>query len=450
MPNPSVRSLRTVPARVWFLLGLLLIFVGVGYSYSKKASSNRSALPRWRPQILELANGVNISERYHYGNPPIMALLLYPLLKLEPLAAAMTWFALKVGFALVSFWWVFRLVETADRPVPPWVQGVVVLLTLRPILGDLQHGNVNLFILFLVMGALTAYRYRRDVLAGLILALAIACKLTPALFLPYFLWKRAWRLLAGATVALALFFWPGIVPALILGAEENHSELVSWYHKMVAPFLEEGKVWAEHNNQSLVGLSYRLLTDSPSFSHYEGDEYTPDAWHNVANLDRGLLRWLLKGSMAVFALAVVVWCRTPVSQSRSRPDSTAAPPRQGWQLSAEFALILLGILLFSERTWKHYCVTLMLPFAVLCYYLATCHPSKPLRIYLLSTLVAVVLLMESTSTELFGKDIAKMAQVYGAYVWAYLLLMVALFVLLQKNEPQLALSKSYFGAEYGS
>ena len=55
--------------------------------------------------------------------------------------------------------------------------------------------------------------------------------------------------------------------------------------------------------------------------------------------------------------------------------------------------VVLGMLLFSERTWKHHCVTLMLPFAVLAYYLATCPPRPLLRGYLAASLVAVAVLM---------------------------------------------------------
>src|SRR5207248_5668193 len=98
--------------------------------------------------------------------------------------------------------WVFRLVADAGRPFPPWAQAATVLLSLRPVMGDLHHGNVNLFILFLVAAVLAAYQRRRDFLAGVVLGLAVACTVTPALFLPYFLWKRAWRLLAGAVAGL--------------------------------------------------------------------------------------------------------------------------------------------------------------------------------------------------------------------------------------------------------
>ena len=106
--------------------------------------------------------------------------------------------------------------------------------------------------------------------------------------------------------------------------------------------------------------------------------------------------------------------------------------RGGWRLAAEFSVIVLGMLLFSERTWKHHCVTFVLPFAVLAYCLATLEMTWKLRGYLAGTLLAVALLMAATSTALPGwHDSAKIAQVYGAYVWCYLLLLAALVVLLR-------------------
>ena len=41
-----------------------------------------------------------------------------------------------------------------DRTLPSWVQAVVLLLSFRPILGDLHHGNNNLLILFLIVASL--------------------------------------------------------------------------------------------------------------------------------------------------------------------------------------------------------------------------------------------------------------------------------------------------------
>src|SRR5205807_9959013 len=114
---------------------------------------------------------------------------------------------------------------------------------------------------------------------------------------------------------------------------------------------------------------------------------------------------------------------------------TPTRTRQGWRLAAEFSLIVVGMLLFSERTWKHHCVTLILPFAVLSYYVTVCRVGWAMRWYLIASLASVVVLMTLTSTPgLRAMDgLAQRAEVYGAYVWAYLVLTVALVTVLRSG-----------------
>jgi len=219
------------------------------------------------------------------------------------------------------------------------------------------------------------------------------------------------------------------VPAAVLGWQHNLKLVDGWTANMVKPFVVDGTVTSEHNNQSLPGLVYRLTTPSPSFVVYVKNEaglevWTPVRWHNFLSLSPAAARWLVKGCMGLFVLLIVWTCRT------ARPLPGAGSPR----LAAEFSLIVLGMLLFSERTWKHHCVTLMLPFAVLSYQLALLWPRKGMRTYLMATLVAVLLLMTTTSTSLLGKEGGKLAQVYGAYVVVVLLLLAALTVLLKRKD----------------
>lgn len=433
-------------------LALALFFAALSIPYGIKAWHNGSAFQRWQPQISALGDGVDIAQRFNYPNPPIMALLLYPLARLPAAAqelglsekaasilAALCWFYIKAGLTLLAFRWVFQIVEEPSRPFPLWAKCLTALLALRPIMSDLQHGNVNLFILFLVVAALVAYRRQRDLLAGIMLGLAIACKVTPALFVPYFLWKRSWKALFGCAAGVVLFLWPGLVPACFMGWEHNQNHLVSWYFDMVHPFVIEGKVTSEHHNQSLPGLVARLATHSPSFSTYVNKEYTPTHYDNLLDLPPARARWLVKGCMGLFALMIMWVCRTPTT------------PRAGWRLSAEFSIVLLGMLLFSERTWKHHCVTLVLPFAVICYYLATAAPSKGLRFYLIGSLGATMVLMAATSNtasegashhEHLYQLFAKQAQVYGAFVLAYFVLLAALIVLLRRPANNLSASIS--------
>lgn len=403
----------------WFLLGLgvffLVLNVQVLFKVNFSSRESRSAIVRWMPQLQQLQDGKDIWRRHNYPNPPIMAMILLPFAQFPAGVGALAWFYCKVAMTIWAIHWLLRLLDQPERPFPMWGKMLAVLLSLRPIQGDLTHGNVNLFILFLVVGCLVAFTLRRDWLAGLTLALAIACKITPALFVPYFLWKRAWKTLAATAVGLGLFFV--VLPSLSFGWQKNWTYLQSWQKVMVQPFVE-GTITSEHQNQSLPGLMARLLTDSPSFADYEGNTYVPRAFHNIAELERETLQWLVKGCMGVFALLVLWRCRTPIDD------------RTNWRLFAEYGVVALGMLLFSERTWKHHAVTLVVPFAVLSYLLSAFALSRGQRAIVIGALALSSLAMLSTSTGFWDTHdlIGKTAQVYGAYVWAFLILVGALFV----------------------
>jgi alpha-1,2-mannosyltransferase len=409
-----------------FLAALLVLFVAVSAQYTLKVldvrdgKQERSAILRWRDQLLRLDDGEDIYKTCNYPNPPIMALLLRPLADLPPLVGALVWYYLKVGMALSAFAICFRLAEEPGHPFPAWSKALTVVLSLRPIMSDLTHGNVNLLILFLVVIGLAAFRRGRDLTAGVILALAMACKVTPALFIPYFVWKRSWRVLAGTTLGLALFLF--VIPGCVLGWHENATLLGSWVDQMIRPFLFGGIVTSEHPNQSLPGLVHRLLTESPSFSVYVNDVYTPTEYHNVLSLGPRAAGWVVKLGMAIFSAAVVWSCRTPTR------------PRARTLLAAEYSLVVLGMLLFSERTWKHHAVTLVLPFAVICYELARPGIGGRLRVGLISVLAAVQIALAATSTGLLPDRWGKRGQVYGAYTWAFVVLAVAMVAILRTRE----------------
>ncbi len=422
------RSAPLIPPR-WLAAGLMLFFLLLSAQYSAKVlqseRENRSAILRWRNQLFDLSAGIDIWQAHNYPNPPIMALMLSPLAELPPLAMALVWFYLKVGMVLLAYRLVFRLIETPDQPFPPWTKALVVILSLRPIMSDLTHGNVNILILFLMVWALYLFTRGRDVRAGLVMGLAVACKLTPALFIPYFAWKRAWRTLAACTAGMLLFLI--LVPGLFLGFRDNAHYLRHWFDNMVVPYAVRDEVWTEHSNQSLPALAQRLLTDSPSFVTGDDRDPIPLEYHNFVELPRELVRWLIKGCMLLFAGLVMWTCRTMTDR------------RRDWRLSAEFAVIVLGMLLFSERTWKHHCVTLLLPFAVLTYVLArptagaTWAAHRPRKRFIIAALCGAVLCMLSTGTGFAdGLDrVGKLAQTYGAYAWAHLLLLAALAALLR-------------------
>jgi len=95
----------------------------------------------------------------------------------------------------------------------------------------------------------------------------------------------------------------------------------------------------------------------------------------------------------------------------------------------------LGMLFFSERTWKHHCVTMVFPFSVLSYLLAINSNNAGRRLVAILAIVLSSVFMWMTSTGLLKDEFAKEAQVYGCYTWAFVVLMWALFWFLSR-EPK--------------
>lgn len=352
------------PARFWRMIGWiatdpdyhfrrairiagLIGFLVAGLFYAVKAAEDRSAFLRWRDQVLQLDQGVNIYDEMLFPTPPIMPLMLFPLMKLPPLAGALAWFVLKSALAIGAFAMVLRMAARAGQKIPAWVEGAILFLSCRPILSDLHHGNNNLLILFLVVAACDLWTRKKDISAGLVLALAITCKVTPALFGVYFLYKRSWKLVAACAVGGILFLF--VVPSIFLGPSFNWELLTTWWHRIIRPYVASGVVGDQEVNQSMVGVLTRLLTENASM----GPRYGAKLGVNLLSLDRGLVATALKG-ISFGLIGLLAWlCRT---KSDRRND-----PR--WL--GEFALVVLTMLFVSERSWKHHYVTLLLPFAYL-------------------------------------------------------------------------------------
>jgi hypothetical protein len=394
---------------VW--ITALITVLAAGMIYADKAGDDRSAFVRWRPQVLQFWRGVNIYDKMMFPNPPIMPITLYPLMTLPPLEGALTWYAIKAGLTVLSVWFCFKMVRPDDRVLPSWVQGAILLLSFRPILGDLHHGNNNLLILFLVVSSLMVWRKGYDVLAGLVLGLAIAYKVTPALLAAYFLYKRSYRTVAATALGLVLFLL--VVPSLIIGPGFNGLCLATWWQRMLSPFLEKGVISQQEINQSMVGVLTRLLTDAP----------TGDGRYDV-HLDVNLVSWppwlvsLLVKGVSVGLVGLLAWlCRTKAER------------RDDHRLFGEFALVVLTMLFVSERSWKHHYVTLLLPYTYLMYRVGVAAVPARVRVALGSAMVLSSVLMATTSSELGGlfarHNGHKIAQGYGMFLWAGVVLYVA-------------------------
>ena len=447
--------MNSIPRIAFGVCLLILVGISAWQQYekctklSRLGTQTKTAFRRWRTQILGdetpgrgpmpgLMKGNDVYRLYNYPNPPILALTLWPLAELPAVRGAMIWFFLKVGMAAPALLGAFRLCG----PMPDCAKLLTIVFSLHPLLGDLAHGNVNIYIAFLCLGVLELYRRGWDVLAGVVLALAIACKITPALFIPYFGWKltasaitafrqnrnvprAAWnsggKILLGSALGLGLWFVA--VPGAILGWQHNLVLLESWYEVMMKPFLVDGTITSEHANQSIPGAVVRLFTDQPSSIGWdEDDKPIASGYHTIADIGPANARWLIRFCQAIW-VAGLLWL--------GWVDASKRVNRTGSPFAAECAYVLLGMLLFSERTWKHHATTLVLPFAVLFAFVAAGGLSRPWRNGVFALFGAVLLLeiVPSLGTSHFQDT----CLAYGTHTILFLLLIAGIAVVMGRR-----------------
>jgi len=364
---------------------------------------------------------VNIYDKMLFPNPPIMPITLHPLMVLPTVLGAMTWFGIKVVLTTAVLIMCFRIVKPAGGSYPPMFRSLVLLLSLRPILGDLHHGNNNLLILFLVVAMFYAWRSGYDIAAGLLLALATSYKVTPALFFLYFVYKRQWRTVGWGLLGMGIFLV--IVPSIVIGPEFNAECFRMWWNRMVTPFVVKGATSPQEVNQSFPAVISRLLTHlTPGQGRYDSHLVL-----NVLSLPPWLVRYLIKAVAFCLVVLLAVLCRTKTTDRRD--------PR----LLGEVALVVLTMLFVSERSWKHHYVTVIIPYSFLMYEFFSSRVGPRGRAVLVGSWALSFSLMAAASPDLGGliaDQGHEIAQGYGSFLWAGVVLyaMVAWRIWARRSE----------------
>ncbi len=437
------------------LVGLVLVVPSVQfvvkiqeteYSAVRQREKHRSAVGRWLPDALALEKGEDpYGEGHWFPNPPLVLIALVPFAHLPIVVTAVLWSILKIAALAGGCWLVVASARHPTHGVPLGVLILVALFSARPIMGDITHGNINSFVFFEIALAWYLFVNRRDGWAGVVVGLAVVTKITPALLLVYFVYKRAWRVVAGAGVGLVLFAL--LIPSIFLGFGRNNELLANWHDQMVKPYVSEGFVTVEPVNQSLPGLimkslSFPHLVQGTWIDMWEeagAGQLSRDAperkkldmlvelkeelqkheavvqWSNrlaaalptevgdvslarrsgqafMARLEQPGQRWIIRGAGLILVLALAWTCRGPIVSRRD--------PR----LLLELSLVLVAMLLLSERTWKHHLVTLPIVYLATWQVLACVDWSARFRMVFVAGLVVqfVLLVLTKGTVALFA------------------------------------------------
>lgn len=377
---------------------------------------------RWEPDFAAFWSGGEIYGVGAEGYPtlPITLLVMSPFRALGAVPGAFLWALFKIGLA----WWIvtraLTLAGEARRSLAPLGMSAVILLSFRPLLSDITHGNLNLLVGAVVVSGAWAWQRGRGLEAGFWLGIGAAIKVTPLLALLYFAYKRSCRGLAGMLLGLSVGVF---LPALAVGWSHNSHLFAGWWEQMIAPYLASRSLTlqqTEHINQSLLGVMARYLTDSVAIPA-SGERLPEDVTIHLVELGRNAFRWT-HALVCAGVLAFLVWCWRA---SRARIGR--------WTL-AEFALLALAMLFLSERSWKHHYVLLALPVAYLVAQFQ--HPRTDLRFRLAAGgLVLCALLVGGTGSGFLGSHGSDLAEAYGSFLAAGLVLFVATGLILRRELP---------------
>lgn len=201
-----------------------------------------------------------VVERGEYFYPPTFAYLIRPLTCVPITWASLLWFMAKLMMLTAMVRWAFDLLDgiELDRRHRVWFSIGMLTATARFWIADLQYGNTNLLVTFLLLGGVWLDLRRRSPLAGVLVALAATVKVVPGLMFVWFLARGRSRAIGwGAAVGLAVNLLPlALEPAAAIEVWTRYVD-----HGVVGKLSGD---LSKTDNQSLWGMLSRVLVDHPA------------------------------------------------------------------------------------------------------------------------------------------------------------------------------------------
>lgn len=146
-----------------------------------------------------------------YLYPPFIAIVAKSLGSLYPTTAQQVWDFLAIAlFCVVVRFAMLTVPSTSEAMVRRGglfaAIAALLLVVILPFRTNLDFGQINFLVLFFLSASFYFYFTKRsDIWAGVMLGLAALIKVTPALFVVFFLVSKRWKALAGFVVGVIGF-----------------------------------------------------------------------------------------------------------------------------------------------------------------------------------------------------------------------------------------------------
>lgn len=296
---------------------------------------------------------------------PFSTLAIWPLTGFAPLTAKHIWILLNLVL-LIPIGWMLRSMTRVSY------QRIALAFSLSiPLYRNLEFGQFYVLLLLLIVTAVWTYLRGYRALAGVLVAIAAACKIFPVLLFVFFLQRRDWRALtwgaitcvAAACVSIAAFGW-NVHRTYLL-------EILPWalHGEAMPPYVPTA---------SISGVLHRLFLFEP--------QWNPHPWHS-SPLCFALLQPALQ--MLVLAPAILLIQRANSTRIRILLEwsalLTASLAISTIPASYNFVLMALPICVVASVLLrrKQYGWMAALLFAYICMGLPVPVPNRPMGLAIL-------------------------------------------------------------------
>lgn len=215
---------------------------------------------------------------------------------------------------------------------------IAIVLASQFILYDLDDGGPHTILMGLLVGAVYAVWTGREKFGAIWFGLAIALKVTPGLFLPFFMWKRQWRLALYTAVATACWI---ILPIVWMGPASWWAHQQTWTQVAAGSAVGYKTPFAHANEDNIrnsgiqPALMRYLVTLSPDPPLRQNDP----GYVAILDLPPTLARILAISAIIVLLIGFCRYTRRPYG----------GPGDPEWPRECSGLLILM--LLLSPLTW---------------------------------------------------------------------------------------------------
>ena len=268
--------------------------------------------------VIPLAHRLGV-EAMPANYPPPFILALEPLSLLPPLQAFWIWYGINLCLLLIAVWML-----VADlHPSQKRIAFACAALLYGPVTDALFWGQVEPFLLLMLVIALRKSAARRDIASGIAVGLAALCKIYPVVLLGYFLLSRRWAVVASAGLT--------ILVGILLSMLAFGSELSVGFLQQISRTAGD-KFWSYTLNASLgaiVAKSLWLL-----------------AGHNY-----GLAMKVTRTALIALAVSAVLAMTIRGTLNANRRDDD----------SIGFGLWVAATVLLTPIVWPHHLTVLLIP-----------------------------------------------------------------------------------------